>query len=224
MAVLNWNLWFLHPPELGCGDEISIVIVGLAQKPLSSSYAFAEHTAAVKYNARTMSVCALSGPILFHVINVWLNNARVTDCLRSTVCFAVVVFFFREEKKVYEKKVHRKYLQSPKCEQASEQVRERESNRGLFNRNRRTDFFSSFLAHHAGMMSTTFDIVFISLSPYSTSRLLWSRRMEKSISRPLLSFSLLSHSRLRKYFMTKPVFFPCCLSIILIPGPAAGQL
>lgn len=28
------------------------------------------------------------GPI-FHMINVWLNNDRVTDCLRSTVCFSL---------------------------------------------------------------------------------------------------------------------------------------
>lgn len=62
----------------------------LAQKPLNFFLCVTLCNPHVRFffrwlsrNARASVECVQAHGLIFHMINVWLNNARVTDCLRS---------------------------------------------------------------------------------------------------------------------------------------------
>lgn len=90
-------------------------------------------------------VCVRVRGSIFHVINVWLNNTRVTDCLRSAVCFSIFFFIISlfEEKStkiftVVERKGERKIAISERLEKYS-------NRNGFFSSSRGHDEHDSLL-------------------------------------------------------------------------------
>lgn len=172
------------------------------------------------------------------MINVWLNNARVTDCLRSlfaarfsrrrrrrgfTYFFSNRLrlrrrpsekqnnfFIFIISRKV-QQNIYRDFKNRAEMEEATANLRR-------------------YSVHHAGMMSTTFDIVVLlvcisaslslapraacPLPPPRTSNIYDGPRMEKSIKPFRLSLSLFSPWRIFYDEKLSRCCFSDCLSII----------
>lgn len=115
-------------------------------------------------NARAIVECVRAHGLIFHMINVWLNNARVTDCLRSTVCCSLL-------------STTRLHLLLLEAATAAAEVKSEIIFLSLLFREKYSKIFTEtskieprwkkqanlrrYSAHHAGMMSTTFDIVFL---------------------------------------------------------------